>query len=142
MVALSSYVTKRGLEFLARINDFCGYRAEWKEKYMEDTSEQYGYIPTDRPLQVYLSHGVVNLDKPPGPTSHEVVAWVKRMLGVSKAGHGGTLGLRAARPGAGRPQGNWRAAHWAGEDDEGNRHRSSLEEGLRVRDAAARQRLP
>jgi len=35
--------------------------------------------------------GVIPLDKPPGPTSHEVVAWVKRMFGLSKAGHGGTL---------------------------------------------------
>jgi H/ACA ribonucleoprotein complex subunit 4 len=31
------------------------------------------------------------LDKPPGPTSHEVVAWVKRIIGISKAGHSGTL---------------------------------------------------
>jgi len=31
------------------------------------------------------------LDKPPGPSSHEVTAWVRKILGVKKAGHGGTL---------------------------------------------------
>ncbi|MEM1864334.1 MAG: hypothetical protein QXN10_05490 [Desulfurococcaceae archaeon] len=45
----------------------------------------------------------MNLDKPPGPTSHEVVAWIKRMFNVSKAGHGGTL---EPLQGAGRSQGN------------------------------------
>lgn len=31
------------------------------------------------------------LDKPPGPSSHEVTAWAKKMLNASKAGHSGTL---------------------------------------------------
>lgn len=31
------------------------------------------------------------LDKPSNPSSHEVVAWVKRMLRVEKTGHSGTL---------------------------------------------------
>ncbi|VDO91612.1 unnamed protein product [Schistosoma curassoni] len=35
--------------------------------------------------------GVINLDKPCNPSSHEVVAWVKRALGVNKTGHSGTL---------------------------------------------------
>jgi H/ACA ribonucleoprotein complex subunit 4 len=35
--------------------------------------------------------GIINLDKPPGPTSHEIVAWVKRLLEIRRAGHGGTL---------------------------------------------------
>jgi H/ACA ribonucleoprotein complex subunit 4 len=39
----------------------------------------------------HLEFGIINLDKPPGPTSHELVAWVKRVLGIRKAGHGGTL---------------------------------------------------
>jgi len=38
-----------------------------------------------------LRFGVINLDKPPGPSSHEVAAWVRRILGVKQAGHGGTL---------------------------------------------------
>jgi H/ACA ribonucleoprotein complex subunit 4 len=38
-----------------------------------------------------LRLGIINLDKPVGPTSHEIVAWVKRLLNVRRAGHGGTL---------------------------------------------------
>jgi tRNA pseudouridine55 synthase len=34
---------------------------------------------------------VVNIDKPKGPTSQDVVTRVKRILGVPKAGHAGTL---------------------------------------------------
>ena len=52
---------------------------------------RYGCEPSARPMRKHLELGVVNLDKPPGPTSHELVAWVKRALGVRKAGHGGTL---------------------------------------------------
>ncbi len=38
-----------------------------------------------------LDNGIILLDKPPGPTSHEVVAWTKRMLDLPKIGHSGTL---------------------------------------------------
>jgi len=38
-----------------------------------------------------LKYGLVALDKPRGPSSHEVVAWVRRILGVERAGHSGTL---------------------------------------------------
>jgi H/ACA ribonucleoprotein complex subunit 4 len=40
---------------------------------------------------MHLRLAAINLDKPSGPTSHEVVAWVKRVLKVEKAGHSGTL---------------------------------------------------
>jgi H/ACA ribonucleoprotein complex subunit 4 len=40
---------------------------------------------------MHLRLGAINLDKPSGPTSHEVVAWVKKILQVEKAGHSGTL---------------------------------------------------
>ena len=36
-------------------------------------------------------NGVVVIDKPPGKTSHDVVKDVKKVLGVKKAGHTGTL---------------------------------------------------
>lgn len=39
-----------------------------------------------------LKYGVINLDKTSGPSSHEVVSWVKRMIpGCEKTGHSGTL---------------------------------------------------
>ncbi len=56
-----------------------------------ETSEKYGCPPDRRPLQEHLRFGYVNLDKPAGPSSHEVTAWVKKILGVSHVGHGGTL---------------------------------------------------
>jgi H/ACA ribonucleoprotein complex subunit 4 len=34
---------------------------------------------------------MVVIDKTPGPTSHEVAAWVKKLLDLDKVGHGGTL---------------------------------------------------
>ncbi|MED6109442.1 centromere/microtubule-binding protein cbf5 [Stylosanthes scabra] len=50
-----------------------------------------GYSPLKRPLADYLKYGVLNLDKPANPSSHEVVAWIKRILRVEKTGHSGTL---------------------------------------------------
>ena len=50
-----------------------------------------GYSPINRPLDVLKKYGVINLDKPSNPSSHEVVAWVKRILKVEKTGHSGTL---------------------------------------------------
>ncbi|MCP8310239.1 MAG: RNA-guided pseudouridylation complex pseudouridine synthase subunit Cbf5 [Candidatus Methylarchaceae archaeon HK02M1] len=57
----------------------------------DSTFESYGHDPYKRPIDALLDYGITLLDKPPGPTSHEVVAWVRRMLGVKKAGHSGTL---------------------------------------------------
>ena len=67
-----------------------------------------GCTPLKRDLKSYISSGVINLDKPSNPSSHEVVAWVKRMLRyrsssivrngsalttyrIEKTGHSGTL---------------------------------------------------
>ncbi|WP_135606338.1 RNA-guided pseudouridylation complex pseudouridine synthase subunit Cbf5 [Methanococcoides sp. NM1] len=55
------------------------------------TNAAYGCKPEDRPILDYINLGVVNIDKPVGPTSHEVTAWIRDMLGVSKAGHSGSL---------------------------------------------------
>jgi len=56
-----------------------------------ETDPRYGCKPEDRTLEEHLRLGVINLDKPSGPSSHEVTAWVKRIVGVEVAGHGGTL---------------------------------------------------
>lgn len=39
-----------------------------------------GCSPLKRDLKSYISSGVINLDKPSNPSSHEVVAWMKRIL--------------------------------------------------------------
>ncbi len=55
------------------------------------TDPSYGLPPEQRSLKQHLSLGAINLDKTSGPTSHEVAAWVKRIVEVDKAGHSGTL---------------------------------------------------
>ena len=55
------------------------------------TDFKWGKIPSTRTIEELLKYGIINLDKPPNPTSHEVVSYVKRILGIPKAGHSGTL---------------------------------------------------
>ena len=55
------------------------------------TDPNYGTPPLQRSLEAHLRLGAINLDKTSGPTSHEVAAWVKRILEIEKAGHSGTL---------------------------------------------------
>jgi predicted rRNA pseudouridine synthase len=47
--------------------------------------------PADRDPDAVLEFGVLNLDKPPGPSAHQVSAWIRDMVGVEKAAHAGTL---------------------------------------------------
>ena len=64
---------------------------ELKIKVEDTTDPAYGYIPNKRQIMEHINFGVINLDKPAGPTSHEVVSWVKRILDLPRSGHGGTL---------------------------------------------------
>lgn len=50
-----------------------------------------GASPLKRNLLDHIRYGVINLDKPANPSSHEVVAWIRRILRVEKTGHSGTL---------------------------------------------------
>ncbi|MFN3621593.1 MAG: RNA-guided pseudouridylation complex pseudouridine synthase subunit Cbf5, partial [Nitrososphaerales archaeon] len=56
-----------------------------------DSDPTYGYPFDKRPIEVLLQYGIIPLDKPEGPTSHEVVSYVRKILNVKKAGHSGTL---------------------------------------------------
>lgn len=60
-------------------------------KSRSEADPKFGKKPEERSVEEHLKYGVINLDKPSGPTSHEVVSWVKNILGVGIAGHGGTL---------------------------------------------------
>ncbi|MGI9565872.1 MAG: RNA-guided pseudouridylation complex pseudouridine synthase subunit Cbf5 [Nitrosopumilus sp.] len=55
------------------------------------TDDSYGTYYDKRTIQQLLSYGIIIMDKPPGPTSHETVAWTKRILKLPKIGHSGTL---------------------------------------------------
>ncbi|MGB6442424.1 MAG: RNA-guided pseudouridylation complex pseudouridine synthase subunit Cbf5, partial [Thermoplasmata archaeon] len=47
---------------------------------------------TPDPVAVRLEQGAfLLLDKPRGPSSHQVTAWARDLLGVERAGHAGTL---------------------------------------------------
>jgi H/ACA ribonucleoprotein complex subunit 4 len=60
-------------------------------KSQENTNYNYGHDPNRRKIEDLLRYGVINLDKPKGPTSHEIVSWLRKILEISNAGHGGTL---------------------------------------------------
>jgi len=60
-------------------------------KVIAKTNAHYGKTPGERTVRELLKNGFINLDKPAGPTSHQVDAWVKEILEIEKAGHGGTL---------------------------------------------------
>ena len=63
-------------------------------KVYAKTNPHYGKKPEERSVRELLDLGMINLDKPSGPTSHQVVSWVKDVLEVEKAGHAGTLDPR------------------------------------------------
>ncbi len=60
-------------------------------KSEDTTNPQFGLNPNQRPIEELFNYGIVNLNKPAGPTSHEITAWVKKILHIDKAGHSGTL---------------------------------------------------
>ncbi len=53
--------------------------------------DKWGKRPSDRSLGELLQAGVIALDKPPGPTSHQVTAWARDAICSKQIGHGGTL---------------------------------------------------
>ena len=74
--------------------------APWEAKHElliraeDDTDPKFGCKPEERTPEGLMKYGVINLDKPSGPSSHEVAAWVKRILKQKHVGHGGTLEAR------------------------------------------------
>lgn len=52
---------------------------------------KWGKKPSERSLDEHLRYGIALVDKPRGPTSHEVSSFVKKILGLRKTGHSGTL---------------------------------------------------
>jgi H/ACA ribonucleoprotein complex subunit 4 len=56
-----------------------------------ETNRKYGCRPENRKIEEIINYGIVNIDKPKGPTSHQTSDYVKKILGITKAGHSGTL---------------------------------------------------
>ena len=55
------------------------------------TDAAFGTLPDDRTLEQRLASGFILVDKPAGPTSHQLAAWARDLLGLDRLGHGGTL---------------------------------------------------
>jgi H/ACA ribonucleoprotein complex subunit 4 len=56
-----------------------------------ETSPKFGKPPQKRAIPELIDFGIVIIDKPPGPSSHQVSAYVQQVLGIKKSGHSGTL---------------------------------------------------
>ena len=69
----------------------CDKKRKHLIKTKAKTNPNYGKKPSDRSVEELLNNGLINLDKPEGPTSHQVDSWIREILGVKKVGHGGTL---------------------------------------------------
>ena len=64
---------------------------EWIIKENSDTDSAYGCYPHERKIKDHINNGLVVIDKPAGPTSHQVAAWIRDILDARKVGHAGTL---------------------------------------------------
>jgi H/ACA ribonucleoprotein complex subunit 4 len=60
-------------------------------RHKASTDPDYGTRPEERSPEERIKYGMINLDKPSGPTSHEVVSWIKNIFDLRKVGQGGTL---------------------------------------------------
>jgi H/ACA ribonucleoprotein complex subunit 4 len=56
-----------------------------------ESSDKFGKKPQDRTVEEVIKYGIINIDKPAGPTSHQVSAYVQKILHIKKGGHSGTL---------------------------------------------------
>ena len=55
------------------------------------TDSKSGSDPYSRSIDELMGSGVILVNKPRGPTSHQLAAWARNLLGIKKLGHGGTL---------------------------------------------------
>ncbi|MEK6950419.1 MAG: RNA-guided pseudouridylation complex pseudouridine synthase subunit Cbf5 [Nanoarchaeota archaeon] len=57
----------------------------------KEAESEFGKSPNERTPEELIQYGIVNIDKPKGPTSHQVSDYVQKILHITKAGHSGTL---------------------------------------------------
>ncbi|RMD58571.1 RNA-guided pseudouridylation complex pseudouridine synthase subunit Cbf5 [Candidatus Woesearchaeota archaeon] len=60
-------------------------------KQKAETDPAFGSKPENRPTSELINYGIININKPKGPTSHMTSDYVKKILHIKKAGHGGSL---------------------------------------------------
>lgn len=54
----------------------------------------FGISPEQRTIAELLVNSIICVNKPKGPTSHQVSSYIQKILGISKSGHSGTLDPR------------------------------------------------
>jgi len=72
-----------------------------KQLFIKKPAEgEFGKSPAERTADELIQYGIVNIDKPKGPTSHQTSDYVKKILHLDKAGHSGTLdpGVTGVQP--------------------------------------------
>lgn len=57
----------------------------------KEATGTFGKKPEERTPEELIQYGIVNIDKPKGPTSHQLSDYVQKILHIEKAGHSGTL---------------------------------------------------
>ncbi len=63
-----------------------------RQLFIKKTDQgEFGKFPAERTAEELTQYGIVNIDKPKGPTSHQTSDYVKKILNIDKAGHSGTL---------------------------------------------------
>ncbi|MBS3778537.1 MAG: RNA-guided pseudouridylation complex pseudouridine synthase subunit Cbf5 [Candidatus Thermoplasmatota archaeon] len=60
-------------------------------KVSVETNPYHGKHPEKRSVTELLQNSIILLDKPSGPTAHQVDAWVRDIFNGEKVGHAGTL---------------------------------------------------
>jgi len=68
----------------------------WLIKKQEASLTPFGCYPGARTLEEHIKNGIIILDKPSGPSSHQIDRWVKEILKIDKCSHGGTLDPRVS----------------------------------------------
>ncbi|MCD4759929.1 RNA-guided pseudouridylation complex pseudouridine synthase subunit Cbf5 [archaeon] len=61
------------------------------ERQKVETDKKYGISPEKHLTKERINYGIVNINKPQGPSSHQTTDYVKKILNIKKAGHSGTL---------------------------------------------------
>ncbi len=65
--------------------------ADWIIREDPETDWDHGRRPEQRSIEERLENGLILIDKPAGPTSHQVSMWTSEILERDKTGHSGTL---------------------------------------------------
>lgn len=91
MNSVPEHMTRENVEESAKKLPFEEVSEQILTKRDSVTAPKFGCRPEERTTEALLNYCIFNIDKPKGPTSHQVSAYVQQIFGLKKAGHSGTL---------------------------------------------------